>query len=101
MVYAERPLPADRRSRLEANSAFADLNYALYLGRARTADLLVTDFPAFPLRGAAATDVVPFGNSALTVVVTPRGSLGGTFFEDLPWLIGALGGAARARGARC
>jgi len=92
VVVAERPLPADRHSRLEANSAFDDLNYAFYLGRgARSANLLVTDVPVVPLRGRTATDVVAFGDSALTVVVTPRGSLGGTFFEDLPWLIVAIG----------
>ena len=92
VAYAERPLPADRHSRLQANSAFDDLNYAFYLGdRARAADLLVTDVPALPLRGRRATDVVAFGDSALTIVVTPRGSLGGTFFDDLPWLIVAIG----------
>jgi serine phosphatase RsbU (regulator of sigma subunit) len=92
VAYAERPLPANRHSRLEANSAFDDLNYAFYLGdRARAPDLLVTDAPALPLRGQRATDVVAFGDSALTVVVTPRGSLGGTFFKDLPWLIVAIG----------
>jgi serine phosphatase RsbU (regulator of sigma subunit) len=92
VAYAERPLPADRHSRLQANSAFDDLNYAFYLGaRERPADLLVTDVPALPLRGRRATDAVPFGDSDLTVVVTARGSLGGTFFEELPWLVVAIG----------
>ena len=99
VAYADRPLPADRHSRLQTNSAFDDLNYAFYLGRrARSADLLVTDVPELPLRGAAATDVVAFGDSALTLVVTPNGSLGGTFFEDLPWLIVVIG-VSRPRGA--
>ena len=34
---------------------------------------------------------MPFGDSAFTLVVTPNSSLGGSFFEDLPWLIGVLG----------
>ena len=92
MVYAESPLPASRHSRLEANSAFDDLDYAFYLGRgARTSNLLVTDAASLPLRGRTATDVVAFGTSSLTLVVTPNGSLGGVFFEDLPWLVAAIG----------
>jgi hypothetical protein len=43
-VYAESPLPKDRRSRLSSDSAFSDLNYALYLGHShRYGDLLVTN----------------------------------------------------------
>jgi serine phosphatase RsbU (regulator of sigma subunit) len=34
---------------------------------------------------------VPFGDSAFTLVVTPNASLGGTFFERLPWVIAAVG----------
>jgi serine phosphatase RsbU (regulator of sigma subunit) len=87
-VYAESPLPKDRRSRLSNNSAFSDLNYALYLGHSRRAgDLLVTNIRRFPISGRQASDVVPFGDSAFTLVITPNGSLGGTFFESLPWII--------------
>ena len=31
-VYAERAIPANRRAPVESDSAFADLNYATYLG---------------------------------------------------------------------
>jgi serine phosphatase RsbU (regulator of sigma subunit) len=87
-VYAESPLPKDRRSRLSSDSAFSDLNYALYLGHTRRAgDLLVTNIRRFPISGRQASDVVPFGDSAFALVVTPNGSLGGTFFESLPWII--------------
>jgi serine phosphatase RsbU (regulator of sigma subunit) len=87
-VYAETLLPANRHSRLSANSAFADLNYVLFLGRTRRpAALLVTNMTRFPVTGRQATDAVPFGDRVFTLVVTPRSSLGGTFFEDLPWLI--------------
>ncbi len=87
-VYAESPLPKDRRSRLSNDSAFSDLNYALYLGHTRRAgELLVTNITRFPISGRQAADVVPFGDSAFTLVVTPNGSLGGTFFESLPWII--------------
>ena len=91
-VYVESPLPKDRRSKLEGNSAFSDLNYALYLGRSRrAADLLVTSLHRFPVTGRQASEVVPFGDSAFTLVVTPRGPLGGAFFADLPWIVLVVG----------
>jgi serine phosphatase RsbU (regulator of sigma subunit) len=91
-VYAESPLPHDRRSRLAANSAFADLHYALFLGRSkRPADLLVTDLPSLPARGRETTERIPFGDGVLTLVATPNGSLGGTFFLRLPLIIALVG----------
>jgi serine phosphatase RsbU (regulator of sigma subunit) len=91
-VYVENPLPKNRRSALARNSAFSDLNYALYLGRShRSKDLLVTNLRKFPIRGRQASSVVPFGDSAFTLVVTPKGPLGGTFFASLPWLIVIVG----------
>src|ERR1700685_534154 len=90
-VYAESPLPKDRRSRLSSDSAFSELNYALYLGRSRRPGaLLVTNMQHFPVRGRQASDVVPFGDISFTLVVTPHGSLGGAFFQHLPWIIGAF-----------
>jgi serine phosphatase RsbU (regulator of sigma subunit) len=91
-VYAENPLPANRRSKLEGNSAFSDLDYVLYLGRSqRNADLLLTSVRALPIRGRHVSDVVRFGAGSLTLVVAAKGSLGGIFFRDLPWLIAVLG----------
>jgi serine phosphatase RsbU (regulator of sigma subunit) len=91
-VYAEDPLPASRRSKLEKNSAFSDLNYALYLGRSeRTSDVLVTDLKHLPIKGRQASDIVPFGVGVFTVVVSANGSLGGAFFENLPWIIALVG----------
>jgi serine phosphatase RsbU (regulator of sigma subunit) len=87
-VVAESPLPADRRSALEGNSAFSDLDYAVYLGRGRKpSQLLLTSVKHPPLTGPTAADAVPFGSGALTIVISPRGSLGGNFFQSLPWLI--------------
>jgi serine phosphatase RsbU (regulator of sigma subunit) len=92
VVYAENPLPANRRSALERNSAFSDLNYALYLGRSRrSADLLVTNVRSLPIRGRQASEVVPFGAGKFTVVVAPKGSLGGIFFKNLHWIIAVVG----------
>ena len=91
-VYAENLLAKDRRSRLARNSSFADLNYVLYLGRSRRPqDLLVTSLKTFSIHGRQASEVVPFGDNVFTLVVTPNGTLGGTFFQSLPWIIAGLG----------
>jgi serine phosphatase RsbU (regulator of sigma subunit) len=91
-VYGESLLPANRESRYQSTSAFAGLNYALYLGHdAYAPDLLVTDQKAGPLRGQTASVSVPFGDTALTLVMKARGSLAGALPEDLPWIIAVAG----------
>jgi serine phosphatase RsbU (regulator of sigma subunit) len=91
-VYAESGLPRDRRSRRAGTAAFSDLNYAIYLGRSRRPrELLATNIPRFPIHGRQASNVVPFGNSALLLVVTPNRSLSGTVFDRLPWMIVGVG----------
>jgi serine phosphatase RsbU (regulator of sigma subunit) len=92
-VYAETVLPKDKRSKLASATGFADLNYAIYLGRSRPSrrTLLLTNFPHFPITGRQASRLVPFGDSAFTLVVAANTSLSSTFFKDLPWIIGALG----------
>src|ERR1700735_2828233 len=92
VVYAQRTLLPSRHSRLESNSAFSDLDYAFYLGHRRdTSNLLVSDATRLPLQGRTASEMTPFGSSKLTLVITPHGSLGGAFFQRLPWLIAAFG----------
>jgi serine phosphatase RsbU (regulator of sigma subunit) len=91
-VYAENHLPASRRSKLENNTAFSDLNYVLYMGRSqRTKDVLVRSVKDLPIKGRHASDMVPFGAGVFTLVVSPIGSLGGLFFKDLPWIIAFVG----------
>ena len=51
----------------------------------------MTNMAHFPITGRQASTVVPFGKGAFTLVVTPARSLGGSFFEDLPWLIALVG----------
>ncbi len=91
-VYAENPLPANRRSKLESNSAFSDLNYVLYLGRSqKSSDLLVSSLKALPVHGLHSSQVVPFGSGSFTLVVAPRGSLSGSFFASVPWITAIVG----------
>jgi serine phosphatase RsbU (regulator of sigma subunit) len=92
IVYAEAALPTSRRSRLESDSGFADLDYALYLGtQPRQQELLVTNIGRFPITGRQASEQVRFGDSRFTLVVTPNGSLGGAFFQRLPWIVATIG----------
>ena len=91
-VYAERPLPADRRSRYQSSSAFAGLNYAVYFGKTeRALDLLVTDLKHLPQTGTTAAEAIPFGTATLTLVMSPRASLEGALPQDLPWIIAVVG----------
>jgi serine phosphatase RsbU (regulator of sigma subunit) len=91
-VYAESAIPANRRLRIETNSAFSDLNYALYLGTTqRPANLVATSLSHLPVTGRHSMTTVPFGDSAFTLVMTARGNLGGGLSQELPWLIAVLG----------
>lgn len=94
-IYAERAIPTNRRVPVEESSAFADLDYATYLGPAvRPSDLTTTDVaPAqLPLRGNTVRVSVPFGNTTVTIVAAPRTTLGDTLGAELPliFLIGGL-----------
>jgi hypothetical protein len=92
VAYGEGALPSHRYVAAQQSSAFADLNYALYLGRStRPANLLLTSVRRLPLVGRVATTTIPFGTTALTVAVAARGSLSGTLPHVLPWAIGILG----------
>jgi serine phosphatase RsbU (regulator of sigma subunit) len=91
-IYAERPLPADKRASVARNSAFSDLNYAIYLGRSDDqASLLATDLSQLPIEGRRTTVRVPFGDNTLTTVVTAKSPLAGTVTTWLPWIFAVLG----------
>jgi serine phosphatase RsbU (regulator of sigma subunit) len=93
-VYAERTIPPDRRAPVDRDSAFADLNYAIYLGpRIDDASLSTTDMDptTLPLTGRTATVTVPFGDDVLTLVASPRRHLGAPLSQQLPLML-LLGG---------
>jgi serine phosphatase RsbU (regulator of sigma subunit) len=92
VVYGERPLPANRRSRLQSTSQFAGLDYAVFLGKERTAkNLLVTDRRRLPLPSPSAHESVPYGNTHLTLAMSSRVPLAGSLPQNLPWIIAVLG----------
>jgi len=92
VVYAESALPQNRRSRVDTNSAFSDLDYAIYLGRTADPERLLASSVADPrFTGRTAADSTAFGNSSLYIVMTPRRELGGDLLARLPWIIGVFG----------
>jgi anti-sigma regulatory factor (Ser/Thr protein kinase) len=92
IAYVEAALPEHRRARIASDSAFADLDYALYLGTQPRASHLLASSSGGGLEGSrTASDSVDFGDSRILLVVSPRGELGGTLLAALPWVLGALG----------
>ena len=95
LVYAERPLPANRRAPVASDSAFSELHYAIYLGPAATASTLTTTDvnPAtLPFKGTRASVTLPFGDTVLILTTSPHGHLGASLSRWLPvfLLIGGL-----------
>jgi len=94
VVYGERAVPANRRSRVDQNSAFADLNYAIYLGKGTDAAALSTtnvDPADLPLMDPTFRTEVPFGDTVLTLVMSPRTHLGSSLSQRLPIILGVGG----------
>jgi serine phosphatase RsbU (regulator of sigma subunit) len=93
VAVAEQPLPVSRRISVPSNSPVSQLNLAIYLGRSQTsAALLETDSTVpLPLHGTTSTSTIPYGNTMLTIVTSPRSSLAGTAPQVLPWAIAAGG----------
>jgi serine phosphatase RsbU (regulator of sigma subunit) len=94
VVYAEQVLPATRQVVIPSSNPDADLRVAIYFGRVpTTGSLLETNATKLPLSGTTATTSIPFGDSTLTLVSSPRGSLAGVLAQYIAWgiaLVGAL-----------
>lgn len=90
VAYAERPVPKDRRTPYDRDSAFAQLNYALYVGEGTGLEALAAtdvDPDDLPLDGVTSTEEIPFGDTVLTLVARPRQHLGGDLSGWLALLI--------------
>jgi hypothetical protein len=91
-VYVESALPEGRRSRADSNSAFADLDYALFVGtQPDPVRLIASSTGGSLLHGRRANDTVALGDDQLLLVIKARDDLGGTVLARLPWAL-ALGG---------
>jgi serine phosphatase RsbU (regulator of sigma subunit) len=92
VAYAEGALPADRTSVVPADSAFADLDYAVYLGeRENPTALLASSTAKLPLQGRREDEAVAFGDTSLLLVMAPTTHLAGDLLATLPWLVAAVG----------
>jgi hypothetical protein len=92
LVEAEQALPASRYTRLPANSAYSNVNVAVYIAKKpRPSRLLLSTVRHLPLPGQHAISLVPFGSETLTIVLSARQPLGGTLPERMPWVIVILG----------
>jgi len=98
VAYAERTLSPDPNVRTRTDQPFAQLDYAIYIGPAATADHLISASGRnLPLEGRTAEKVNPFGNNQILLVMTPIGHLSGDLFANLWWIV-AIGGAMVAAG---
>ena len=93
VVYAEASLPRTRRSRLDSDSAFADLDYAMYLGpKIDPARVMASSVRGHvPLEGRRLGEAVAYGDTQRFIVLAPRSELGGTLLTALPWVLAAVG----------
>lgn len=92
LVEAEQALPSSRYTHLPANSAYSNLNIAVYIGERPTMSrLLLSTVRPLPLPGTHALTIIPFGSDSLATVVSARQPLGGTLPELMPWVIAILG----------
>ena len=92
VAYGESALPRGSYAPVPNNSAFADLDFALYLGfSANPPDLLIASVRRLPLSGTLTTVRVPFGDTYFTVMVAARQPLAGALPQRLPLAIGIVG----------
>ncbi|HJQ43235.1 MAG TPA: PP2C family protein-serine/threonine phosphatase [Jatrophihabitantaceae bacterium] len=95
-AYAESALSPGRKAPPQPrNSPFSDLrNYAIYIGKERTDAALLSsnlDPKDLPINGRTAAATVPFGSSALTLVASSNGNLGGSLSGRLWWILAIAG----------
>jgi hypothetical protein len=92
LVEAESALPKSRFSQLPSNSAYSNLDIAVYIGKQPVSSrLLLSTVRPLPLPGQHVQTNVPFGSDSLAVVISARQPLGGTLPELMPWVIAIIG----------
>lgn len=94
VVYAESSQPPDPTGSSGPTGAFADLEFALYLGgEERAGDLLATSVTDPPIGGRRSSTAVQFGDSQLLLVTGTDAVLGSQLSARLPWFIAFTGTA--------
>jgi hypothetical protein len=91
-LYVERALPPVQLLKEASKSAFAGLNFALYIGKApSTSHLLGADTAMLPLTGRTASVIIPFGASSILFLAAPTGELGGSLLGHLALIVAVVG----------
>ena len=92
VIYAESVVPKTGNAKIQKDTAFSGLDFALYLGsKAQAKQLVTSSTNVLPLTGRQSAITVPFGNNKLHLVLQPTGELGGALLARLPWLLLAAG----------
>lgn len=99
VVYAESPLPPDRRMPVTPDSPVAGLDLALYLGETTDPAQLLQSTTPLPVPGETRTTTVPFGDATITVVGASPTHLTGALSAQLPWMVLGIGCVIAAAGA--
>jgi serine phosphatase RsbU (regulator of sigma subunit)/anti-sigma regulatory factor (Ser/Thr protein kinase) len=100
VVSGERTLSRNRRARVDKDSAFSDLDYALFVGRSpASSHLIASRSGTARLAGRTGSMTVPFGDTTILLVISPRKDLGGSLLTWLPWILGAFGALCTAAAA--
>ena len=89
-AYGEIGFAANHRTAAPQNSAFADLNFAVFLGQRANPQALV-EATQYPLTGQTVTTTVGFGDSHLTLVGSALSPLGGALSNSLQWIVAGAG----------
>ena len=85
-------MPRQRQAKIASNSAFADLDYALYIGDSISpTNLVATSATDLPIEGRTASTSAPFADSSFKIVISPRRDLGGSLLAHLSWIVAIVG----------
>jgi serine phosphatase RsbU (regulator of sigma subunit)/anti-sigma regulatory factor (Ser/Thr protein kinase) len=98
VVYAESPLPPDRRMPAAPHSPVEGLDLAIYLGERAAPETLLQATAATPIDGDTDTVTVPFGDTSVTVVGASPTPLIGPLAAALPWIVLGFGAVLAAAG---
>lgn len=91
VVYVEQALPPSRLQVIQPGSAFAGLDYAIYIGDVDDREVLLASTPDLPLTGRVAEEPIAFGDATLTLAMTPTVELAGNLLARLPWIVLVVG----------
>jgi len=95
VAYEEIKIDPKQLTESRGNSPFDELHAAIYVApTADPSELLYSTSAQLPLHGTVAKQVLDIGADRWLLVTSARRSLVGSFTENIPWIVFALGIAA-------